>query len=208
MHDADSGQQHEEAHAAAPTHAHEPHESPPVMSWPLLLLAVLSLVAGFVVFDAVGEAIGLGSGFLGAVEQVFEEEVHDFHFDFALAVISTLLVGAGLGGAVYVYAIKAGAPAREAAARFPFFYALFRNKFYVDDFYQWCINQLVLGLARLVAYFDRNVVNDTGVDGPGQATGLVAWALKFHVTGKAPNYALAMVLGIVVFAIVGFAVKG
>jgi NADH-quinone oxidoreductase subunit L len=187
---------------------HEPHESPAVMSWPLLLLAALSVVAGFIVFDAVGEALGLGSGFLGAVEHVFEEELHSFHFDWTLAIISTLLVGAGLAGAWYVWAAKSGAPAREVAARYPFFFNLFRNKFYVDDFYQWCIDRLVLGLARLIAYFDRNVVNDTGVDGPGQATGLVAWVLKFHQTGKAPNYALAMALGVVVFAIVGFAVKG
>jgi NADH-quinone oxidoreductase subunit L len=206
--DADTAQHHVEEHVVAAHEVHEPHESPPVMSWPLIVLAAISVVAGFIVFDSVGEAIGLGSGFLGAIEHVFVEELHHFHFEVGLAILSTLLVGAGLAGAYFTYAVRDGEPAREAAARLPFPYALFRNKFYVDDFYQWCINKLVLGLARVVAYFDRNVVNDTGVDGPGQTASAIGWLLKLAQTGKVPNYALAMVFGVVIFALVGYSVKG
>ena len=46
------------------------------------------------------------------------------------------------------------------------------------------------------------------VDGPGQFTNFTAWVLKFTQTGKLPNYALAMTLGVVVLVIVGFSVKG
>jgi len=98
--------------------------------------------------------------------------------------------------------------ATSAAARYPFLYRLFLNKFYVDDFYQWAINHVVLGVARIVAVFDRAVVNDTGIDGAGQATGFLGFVLKFQQTGKIPNYALAMVIGVTVIAIVGFSVKG
>ena len=48
---------------------------------------------------------------------------------------------------------------------------MFRNKFYIDDAYQWTINCVVLGLAKTVAFFDRAVVNDTGIDGPGHVAG-------------------------------------
>ena len=99
-------------------------------------------------------------------------------------------------------------PAKKAGATFPFFYRLFVNKFYIDDFYQWCINYVVLGFAKVIAFFDRAVVNDTGVNGSGQIASAVGWLLKYQQTGKLPNYALAMILGVAVIAIVGFSVKG
>jgi NADH-quinone oxidoreductase subunit L len=200
---------HEEPAHEDPAHhaAHEPHESPPIMSWPLLLLAALAVVAGFIVFDPVGEAIGLGSGFLGAVENALVPDLHHFEFDVPIAVLSTALVLLGLGVGMYAWSGEAE-PAKKAAASFPFFYRLFRNKFYIDDFYQWCINYIVLGLAKVIAFFDRAVVNDTGVNGSGQLTSALGWVLKFQQTGKLPNYALAMILGVAVIAIVGFSVRG
>ena len=189
-------------------HAYEhAHESPPLMSYPLVALAILAALAGFVVFEPVGEAIGLGSGFLGAVENVLAADVHGFALDWAMAAVSTLLVLGGLAAGYQVWSGEA-ALAKEWGARFPFLYRLFRNKFYVDDFYQWCINNVVLASGRLVAIFDRAVVNDTGVNGAGAVTGAAGWLLKFQQTGKLPNYALAMILGVAVLAIVGFSVKG
>ena len=64
---------------------------------------------------------------------------------------------------------------------------------YVDDFYQWVINNIVLVFARAVAFFDRVVINDTGINGTGHVTGGLSFLLKFQQTGKLPNYALAMI---------------
>jgi len=183
------------------------HEQGPIMTFPLILLAVLAAVAGFVVFEPVGKALGWGTGFLETVEYVLTDHPHEFHFDVPIAIISTVLVGAGLAAAWYAWS-GSMAPSKAATAKFPFFYSLFRNKFYVDDFYQWTINNVVLGFARVVATFDRSVVNDTGIDGPGQFASITGWVLKYTQTGKLPNYALAMTLGVVVLAIVGFSVKG
>jgi len=183
------------------------HEMGPNMTGPVLLLGLFAAIAGFMVFEPVGDALGLGTGFLGAVENVLEARPREFEFDWGMAVISSVLVFAGLGAGLYAWQGEA-APAKAAGARFPFFYALFRNKFYIDDFYQWCINNLILGLARVVAFFDRNVVNDTGVNGSGEVTGFLAWIGKYSQTGKLPNYALAMIVGVAVLAIVGFSVKG
>ena len=189
-------------------HAYEhAHESPPVMSWPLIALAALAVVGGFIVFDGVGEALGMGSGFLGAIENVFVEDLHGFDFDWTMAIISSLLVLGGLAVGQLAWTGEQSL-ARDAGARFPLLYQIFRNKFYIDDFYQWCINNIVLALGRLVAFFDRVVVNDTGVNGPGEATNGLAFMLKLQQTGKLPNYALAMILGVTVIAIVGFSVKG
>jgi NADH-quinone oxidoreductase subunit L len=189
-------------------HAYEhAHESGPVMAWPLILLAGITLVAGFVVFDTVGEALGWGSGLLGMVEHVYEEELYHFHFDWPMAIISSVLAIGGIAAAWYAWNGEA-APAKAAGERFPFAYRLFANRFYVDDFYQWAINNIVLGVAKVVAVFDRAVVNDTGINGPGHLTYGLGWLLKFQQTGKLPNYALAMTLGVVVLVVVGFSVKG
>ncbi len=188
-------------------HAYEhAHESPPVMSWPLILLGILAAVGGFVVFEGVGKALGFGGGFLGTVESVLGE-ANDFSIDWPILIGSTLLVSGGLFVGLRAWSGEM-APAREMAARFPFFYRLFLNKFYVDDFYQWVIDRFVLVFARIIAIFDRKVVNDTGINGPAEATGAVGWVLKRAQTGRLPNYAFAIVVGVVVLALAGYAAKG
>ena len=182
------------------------HESPPVMSWPLILLAIPAAIAGFVVFEGVGDAIGFGGGFLGMVESVLEEP-HDFEIDWLLLAVSTALVGAGLFAGWQAWTGEM-APARQAGERFPFLYRLFVNKFYIDASYQWAINNIILGFAKIIAFFDRTVVNDTGVNGPGEFTGATGWVLKHAQTGKLPNYAFAIIAGVVVIAIAGYAAKG
>jgi NADH-quinone oxidoreductase subunit L len=189
-------------------HVHEhAHEQAPIMAWPLIALAALAAVAGFVVFEPVGETIGLGQGFLETVENVLVAEPHEFEFDFPMAIISTLLVGGALIAAMRIWGGEA-AHAKQAAANFPFLHRLFLNKFYFDDFYQWVINNVVLLLGRFIAYFDRTVVNDTGVNGPGDVANGSGFLLKLQQTGKMPNYALAMLIGVLVLAIVGYSVKG
>jgi NADH-quinone oxidoreductase subunit L len=184
------------------------HEQAPIMAWPLIALAVLATVAGFVVFEPVGEALGLGQGFLETVEHALVADPHHFEFDVGMAIISTILAGGGVLLAWKYFWAGDAAPAREYAARFPFFHALFLNKFYIDAFYQWVINYIVLGFAKVIAFFDRAVVNDTGVNGPGEVTNGAGFLLKLTQTGKLPNYALAMIIGVVVLAIVSYSVKG
>jgi NADH-quinone oxidoreductase subunit L len=149
----------------------------------------------------------MGSGFIGAVENAITPDVHHFSLDWGIAIVSTILVLVGLAAAYRVWAQEPEI-AVATANRFPFFYRLFRNKFYIDDFYQWAINNIFLVLARLIAFFDRAVVNDTGVNGAGETTGAFGFILKFTETGRLPNYALAMIVGVVVIAIIGFSVKG
>jgi len=189
-------------------HIHEhAHEQAPIMAWPLIALAALAAVAGFVVFEPVGDALGLGQGFLETVENVLVADPHHFEFDWPMAIISTLLVGGGLLAAMRVWSGDA-AMATQAAEKYPFAHKLFLNKFYLDDIYQWVITNIVIGLGKFIAFFDRTVVNDTGVNGPGDAANGMGFLLKLQQTGKMPNYALAMLIGVLVLAIVGYSVKG
>jgi NADH-quinone oxidoreductase subunit L len=81
-------------------------------------------------------------------------------------------------------------------------YRLLFNRFYIDEIYQWVINNVILVLGRILAWFDRNIVNDTGVDGSGAMGYLAGFELKFLETGKLPNYALAIASGVVIISIV------
>jgi NADH-quinone oxidoreductase subunit L len=184
------------------------HEQAPVMAYPLIALAALAAVAGFVVFEPVGELLGLGQGFLETVENALVADPHHFEFDFPMAILSTVLAGGGVLLAMNYFWAGDAAPAKQAAERYRFFHQLFLNKFYIDAFYQWVINNVVLGLAKVIAFFDRAVVNDTGVNGPGEVAQGTGFLLKLAQTGKIPNYALAMIIGVVVLAIAGYSVKG
>ena len=188
-------------------HAHDhAHESPPVMSLPLIILAVLAVVGGLVVFEGVGKALGFDSGWLGFVYNLAEGP-EEFHIDWMVTIISVVLVTIGLLGGVFFWWGSAE-PARRAAAFSPFTYKLLLNRFYVDELYQLVIDRIVLAAGRTVAVFDRTVVNDTGVNGTGEATGFLGWAGKFLQTGKLPNYALVLVVGVTVIAAVAFGYRG
>jgi NADH-quinone oxidoreductase subunit L len=180
------------------------HEAPPSMAVPLVLLAGLTLIAGFVAFDGVGRLLG----FPGGIGQfVFTEEAEVFHANGWVVATSTVLAVVGLAGGYYFWWGPAER-ARLVAERVPQVYRTLRNKYYMDDFYQAIIDRVVLAFSALVSWFDRNVVNDTGVDGTAETTRLTGYLLKFQQTGRMPNYALAIIVGVIALALIAFGVRG
>jgi NADH-quinone oxidoreductase subunit L len=92
-------------------------------------------------------------------------------------------------------------------AAIPGLYALVRNKFYFDEMYQWLIDRVVLVIAFAVAWFDRHLINDTGVDGTSNLTNYFGFRLKFAQTGRIPNYALVIVIGVLTLAVIAFTTR-
>jgi NADH-quinone oxidoreductase subunit L len=183
--------------------AHEhAHDGPPAMSLPLVALAVLTVVGGFVTFDAVGKALGFPGGIGEFVFVGGEPEA--FVVNGGVMALSIVLAVAGVIGGLYIWGGKA-LPARRIAGAFPWAYRTLRNKYYMDDIYQALINGVVLTVSAVVAWFDRRVVNDTGVNGTGAVPRITGYVLKFHETGKLPNYALGIAVGVIVLAVVAFA---
>ena len=185
------------------SHEHA-HEGSPFMTVPLILLATLTLVSGFVVFDQVGKAMGFPGG-IGEI--IFLERAHSFEFDVAVGIGSTLLVALGIATAWFAWVARPSVPARSLALLRPV-HDLWANKYYLDDLYQVVIDRVVLSIARVVSWFDRNAVNDTGIDGMAYTARFVGYLMKFQQTGKLPNYALGMVIGVVTLALVAFTLKG
>jgi NADH-quinone oxidoreductase subunit L len=179
------------------------HESPPFMSVPLVLLAIPAAIGGFVVFTGVGEALGFPGGF---GEFVYLDHAEEFEFSWEIAILSTVLGGGGLIVGYIFWAYDA-APAKAAGDMFRPVYNLLYNRYYIDQIYQFVIDRIVLGISAIVSWFDRNIVNDTGVDGSAGITYFAGWELKLTSTGKLPNYALAIAAGVIVIALVFLVVK-
>jgi NADH-quinone oxidoreductase subunit L len=175
-------------HAAAAAHdEHGGHATPhrwedPLMSLVLAVLAVLAVFAGW--------------PFVGSL---FRELVHapgavHEELNVGLAALAAVVAILGIALAWMMYAAR-WINAADIAATFSGLYSLLVKKYYFDDLYQWIVNRIVLAVAALVAVFDRQVVNDSGVDGAGKITVLSGLGLRYHVTGKLYNYALIFLVG-------------
>ncbi len=174
------------------------HEGGALITVPLLILGLLAAVGGFVVFDEVGEALGFPGGF---AQFVFLHEAHQFDFQLDTAITSTVLAG---GGAVVGWVLWQGKAELAARIRDAFspISTLLANRYYVDEVYQFAIDRVVLVLGGIIAWFDRVVINDRGVNGSAYIAYFTGLEARLLQTGRIPNYALAIVVGILILAIV------
>ena len=174
--------------------AHHVHESPAVMTIPLIVLAVLTVVAGL----AVGIPSSQGTAFAHFLAPVLplEESEHSAGVAFSLLVLSAVVAIAGVALAWMVYGRIPVRAASIGVARNPL-HKILIDKYYVDEIYDALfvkpIYQLSLWLARV---FDPRVI-DGLVN--GVATTVASWSrgLRRVQTGFVMNYALGILLGAV-----------
>ena len=175
----------------------EVHESPRVMTLPLLLLAVPAVGVGLLAF-------GFGDGFNGFA--TFIDGHGKFHLNVWLSVISLVLAGVGLwiGWVAYV---RGTISTEKVISRMPAVHRVLAAKYYVDELYQWVIDRIVLVLGRLVATFDRVVVNDTAVDGSADSVKSSGLRIKFMQTGRIYNYGMAMAAGVIALSLIWWIIQ-
>lgn len=187
--------------------AEHTRETPPVMTAPLLYLAILSVLAGFVIFHDVGTALGFPGGF-GEFVFLASHGPHHYEFDAAFAGASIVLAFVGIFTAAWFYWGGRLDRSTRLAEWQPRIYDMLVNKFYFDELYQAAIDYGILGFSYLVSWFDRYVVNDTGVDGSAQVTGYTGFILKHLQSGRLPHYAMSLALGVVALAVAGLVMRG
>jgi len=125
------------------------HESPKVMTYPLVFLAFLSIFAGWV---------GMPWFRHGFASFVFHAEAYHPHANYLMMIIATIVAGSGIGLAYLMY-YKKSISADALAARFKPLYKLSYNKFYVDEFYDAAIIRPTLALGRLMWRFDAGIID-------------------------------------------------
>jgi NADH-quinone oxidoreductase subunit L len=183
------------------------HESGFSMTGPLMFLAVLAAVSGFVIFHGVGKALGFPGGITEFI-YLPEEGPHRYHIDWGFAAASLGMATVGIWTAAWMYWGNSLERSTALAEWNPGLYRMIQNKFYFDELYQAAIDRGVLGFSYVVSWFDRYVVNDTGVDGSAQITGFAGGVLKYLQTGRVPNYAMAIAIGVAGLAVAGLVVRG
>ena len=169
------------------------HDAPPTMAITMGLLAIFAVLFGLA-------ALNWPGGFDGIGYFIFYHEGHGLEFVIWLAALSTALAVAAF---IYGYLAYARKSINLEGARRTFGWPLkvAESKYYVDELYQWSIDRVVLSLSRFVAWVDRALVNDIGINGPADVTRGLGNKLKYHVTGYVYSYALAMALGLIGLAI-------
>jgi NADH-quinone oxidoreductase subunit L len=184
---------------------HTPHESPWVVTAPLLLLAFPSVVIGFLTIqpmlfgDFFKDAIFVNAQHHPAMAEMAKE----FHgpLQMALHALTTLpfwLALAGVVAAWYMYLVN---PALPAAIRkiFQPIYTLLENKYYFDWFNE---NVLARG-ARMAGVGlwkggDQAVIDGALVNGSARTVNWVAGVVRWVQTGYLYHYAFAMIIGVFV----------
>jgi NADH-quinone oxidoreductase subunit L len=203
--------EHDKGQAA---HPHGVHESAAIMWVPLAILAILSVIGGWV---GIPQALGGHNNFEHFLDPVFALTSHPANalnadqvshtLERVLASISLLTAAIGFFFAYLLYYRKPGTAA-SLAQRFKPVYSLLDHKFWVDEIYGRLIVSPLLMLSRIVlgGLVDGLVVQGTGATLAGGTRGL-GWLARRMQSGNIRSYAGWLALGAaVVIAIVLFVV--
>lgn len=175
------------------------HESPPLMTIPLVILAFFSVVAGYIGLPVViGKNLNLFDRFLEPATRVRHEAHLEIGTEWLLILISVAVALAGIYIA-YVFYIRNPRIPHALVARFPFIYKLLYNKYYVDEIYNAAfVNSAIKGSEIVYDHFDLKVI-DGAVNGAGSAANFSGKILSYLQTGLLKDYALVFLLGAILF---------
>ncbi|HJV85702.1 MAG TPA: NADH-quinone oxidoreductase subunit L [Noviherbaspirillum sp.] len=201
-HDEHAGEHHHGLSAGQ-----KPHEAPWVVTVPLMLLAIPSVVIGFITIgpmlfgDFFKDVI-----FIGESHEAMKELASEFHGAWAMGLhaftsLPFALALAGVVSAYYCYMVNPKVPA-WFQAKFHGIYTILDNKYYMDKF-----NEIVFGNgARVVGsglwkVGDRGLIDGLIVNGSAKVVGWFAALTRHFQTGFIYHYAFVMILGVLFFLI-------
>ncbi len=181
------------------------HESPKVMTIPLMILAVLSAVGGFV---GLPDIVGHHDWIKGYLAPVFEENPRLIgHYEAPMLEWFIILMSIAVIAVVIRLTYRKYAERKVASEinveELPLWYRLSYHKFYVDELYDRVIVKPVEWLGDFFSEkMEKNVI-DGAVNGLGATTIWLSTQLRRLQTGNIGFYVLAMVVGIVLMLIFG-----
>ena len=184
-------------------HDHTPHESPWVVTVPLLLLAIPSVVIGYFTIDAMlfGDFLKDAIFINEDKHEAMHELGHAYHGAIAMAMHAFSsapfwLAFAGVVSSYYMYMVNPSVPAAIKRACMPI-YTLFENKYYMD----WINENILARGARALGTGlwkggDQSVIDGGIVNGSWKLVGAVSAVTRQFQTGYLYHYALAMIVGV------------
>ena len=156
--------------------AHEAHESPAVMTIPLVFLAILSAVGGFI----------------GIPHFLFPQEAPET-LNMRVAIISSVIALLGLGFSYMIYGKRAASD--PLPAKLGSFYAVLKNKFYFDIVYGWYVDNVQQNIAIYLSRFEKEFIIRLCVGGLTNLARSSGKTFRYLQSGLVQFYALVFVLG-------------
>jgi NADH-quinone oxidoreductase subunit L len=177
---------------------HHLHESPPAMTIPLIILAILSIIGGFI---GIPELLMSGgdklTAFLSPVIAVQHEQHVSHSTEYMLMALSTGLVIVMI---VFAWFRFRNYKAREATG----FGKVLENKWWVDELYEKIIIDPLHRYAGFLKSFMENKVIDGLVNGVGRAVNYGGRQFRLLQSGQVGNYVLLMVVSMVIIFVIQF----
>ena len=163
---------------------HRPADAPWQMSVPLIILAAVSVVAGFIPF---GEFV------------TWNRMPYEIHIETQVAATSLVVAFAAIGLAAWLYAKKNDKPARMKAA-LPGLWQAANRRFYWDEMYQFVTHKFIFGvICKSIAWFDRHVI-DGAMNGLAAMTQFFSVKIKGMQNGSIQTYVIWYFIGAVLLA--------
>lgn len=160
---------------------HTLHEAPLTMTFPLMFLAVVTCVAGFIPFGHFVSADG---------------QAYDIHLDWNVAGTSIVIAVGAIALATYIYMGERQPVAEAAAEKLQKLHRWAYKRFYMDEVYQYITHRIIFAhISKPIAWFDRHVV-----DGFFNFLASGSHALSFRIrglqSGAVQKYAYVFFVGI------------
>ena len=169
------GKENKELHAY-----HTPHESPLVMTFPLIFLAAVTCIAGFIPFGTLVSSNG---------------EAYHIHLDATVAVTSVLIAILSIAIATWMYARSSQPVADKLGKRFKGLHTAASHRFYIDEVYQFVTHKIIFRcISTPIAWFDRHVV-DGFFDFLAWGTHATSDEIRDFQSGQVQQYAFVFLLG-------------
>ncbi len=164
------GRENRELHAE-----HTPHEAPFTMTVPLLILAAVTCVAGFIPFGQFVSSDGLA---------------YTIHIDGSVATLSLCVAVAAIALATWMYAREKQPVADRLAERFSGLHRAAYHRFYIDEVYQFITHRVIFAcISTPIAWFDRHVV-DGFLNLLASATNGAAYLIREMQSGSVQRYCI------------------
>ncbi len=167
-------------------HHHTPHDAPWTMSVPLIFLAAVSCVAGFIPF---GELV------------TYNGVPYHIHIDWTVAGISIAIAVVGILFATKLYIKKNSLPDRMAASCYWLWNAAY-HRFYWDEIYMFVTHKIIFnGICRPIAWFDRHIIDGT-MNGFATVTNKLSYAIRGFQSGNVQMYLWWYAAGVTLLALI------
>ncbi len=185
------------------------HESPKVMTIPLILLAIGAVGAGAVGYHVLGMVEGDGAFWRGAIfvaqENNVLSKIHDLPKWVPIVPLIVALSGIALA---WLFYIKVPSLPEKLANKFKPIYTFLLNKWYFDELYRAVFIRGAIGFGRhFFKFWDKKVIDGLGPNGLAALSGWFAVKTGKTQTGMLYHYAFMMLTGLVIL-ITWYLVRG